>query len=85
MTACVHLEKRVSSSSTYLFVGRSTSSYEHHMETCESHDRDEEEPCYTHHHQTGHTRSSLTTTTEVDKSTTRFTVALLIPSFYQTT
>ena len=40
--------------SPHLLVGCSTSSYEHHVETCESHDWNEEKPCYTHHHQTGH-------------------------------
>lgn len=63
--------------SPHLFVGRSTSSHEHNMETRESHDRNKEEPCDTHHHQPEHEGQGLTAASEVDDNTSRFTVALM--------
>lgn len=70
--ACVHSKRQYQH--PHLFVGGSASSYEHHVEACESHDRNKEKARDAHHHQAGRKRSGI------DNKTTgsRLTVALLI-------
>lgn len=54
--------------SPHLLIGSPTPSHEHHVETCESHDWNEEKPCYTHYHQTGQRSRSTTTTTTIEST-----------------